>query len=116
MSVFLAQEEPEIYNPALIERLQGMRGIEFINLILPNLITLFFIGATIAALFVLLIGGIRWITSGGDKAATESARGIITAAIIGLVLVFSVYAILRLIELFFGIDLIVIDISPLILE
>lgn len=105
-----------IINPALVEAIRGLTGIEFLNLFLPNLIALLFIVATVAAFFVLIAGGIKWITAGGDKAATESARGTITSAIIGLVLVFSVYAILRLIEHFFGIKLITIDISPLILK
>lgn len=105
----------KIINPALSEKIQELAGLEFINLFLPNLITIFFIVATIATLFVLLIGGIKWITSAGDKAATESARSTITAAIIGLVFTFCVYAILRLLEFFFGIDLIIIDIGPLIL-
>lgn len=38
----------------------------------------------VAALIYLLYGGIRWITSQGDKAAVESARNHIVAAIIGL--------------------------------
>lgn len=107
---------PEIFNPALIETIREYTGIQFLNLFLPNLITLFFIGATIAAFFVLLAGGIKWITSGGDKEGTAKAQGIITAGIVGLLLVFSVYAIIRLIEFFFGISLITIDIGPLILE
>lgn len=109
-------EAEPIYNPALAETIQGLTGIQFLNRFLPSLITLFFIAATIVALIFLLIGGIKWITAGGDKAATESARGTITAAVVGLILVFSVYAIVRLIGFFFGIDLITIDISPLILE
>lgn len=107
---------PEIYNPALIEAIREKTGIEFLNLLLPNLITLFFIVATVAALFVLLAGGIKWITAGGDKTATESARGTVTAGVAGLVLVLAVYAIIQLIELFLGISLITIDITPLILE
>jgi hypothetical protein len=54
---------------------------------------------------MLIIGGVRWITSGGDKAATEAARGQITAALVGLVIVFAAWAILQLIELFFGVDI-----------
>jgi len=48
--------------------------------------------------FMLIIGGLRWVVSGGDKAATESARGQITAALIGLVIVFSAFAIAKLLE------------------
>ena len=54
---------------------------------------------------MLVIGGVRWITSGGDKAQTESARNQITAAIIGLIVVFAAWAVANLIELFFGVDL-----------
>ena len=61
--------------------------------------------AAIVFFFMLVIGGVRWITSGGDKAATEAARNQITAALIGLVIVFAAWAIANLIEIFFGIDL-----------
>jgi hypothetical protein len=61
--------------------------------------------AAIVFFFILVIGGIRWITSGGDKANTETARNQITAALVGLVIVFSAWAILKLIQVFFGIDI-----------
>jgi cbb3-type cytochrome oxidase subunit 3 len=55
--------------------------------------------------FMLIIGGLRWILSGGDKAATEAARGQITAALIGLVIVFSAWAIAQLIQAVFGVEI-----------
>lgn len=55
--------------------------------------------------FMLLIGGMQWILSGGDKAATESARGKITAALIGLVIIFSAWAIATLINSIFGVNI-----------
>lgn len=69
----------------------------FINLVL--------IIAAIVFFFILVIGGIRWITSGGDKANTESARNQITAALVGLVIVFAAWAIIQLIQTFFGINI-----------
>ncbi|MBI2029001.1 hypothetical protein HYT02_01150 [Candidatus Gottesmanbacteria bacterium] len=39
--------------------------------------------AFILALFYLILGGISWLTSGGDKANIETARNKIIAAIIG---------------------------------
>ena len=68
-------------------------------------IVLILIIAAIVFFFILIIGGVRWITSGGDKAATEGARSQITSALVGLVIVFAAWAILQLIELFFGIDI-----------
>ncbi len=61
--------------------------------------------AVIVALFFLIWGGVRWITSGGDKAKVESARGTIIAAIIGLVIAFLAFFILSLALSFFGISL-----------
>lgn len=53
--------------------------------------------------FVYLIwGGIEWITSGGDKGKTESARNKITAAVIGLIVLAASYAILLLVLKFLG--------------
>ena len=59
----------------------------------------------IAALLVFLYliwGGIEWITSGGDKGKTESARNKITSAVIGLIVVAASYAILTLALNFLG--------------
>lgn len=53
----------------------------------------------------LVLGGIKWITSGGDKNKTEEARQQITAALVGLVVVFSAWAIAGLIKILFGVDL-----------
>ena len=61
--------------------------------------------AAIIFFFILVIGGIRWITSGGDKAQTEAARNQITAALVGLVIVFSAWAIIQLIQAFFNVDI-----------
>jgi hypothetical protein len=57
--------------------------------------------------FVFLVwGGIQWIASGGDKGKTEEARARITAALIGLAIVASAWAVMQLIAYFFGIDVI----------
>jgi hypothetical protein len=61
--------------------------------------------AAVAFFFMLVLGGIKWITSGGDKGKTESARSQITAGLIGLVIVFAAWAILSLVENFFGVNL-----------
>ncbi len=61
--------------------------------------------AGLAFFFILVIGGVKWIMSGGDKAHTEGARNQITAALVGLVIVFSAWAIVGLIKTFFNVDL-----------
>lgn len=67
-------------------------------------VTFILIIAVLIALFFLIYGGIRWITSGGDKAKVESARGTIIAAIIGLVIAFLAFFILSLALSFFGLS------------
>jgi hypothetical protein len=59
----------------------------------------------IITFFMLLIGAVEYITSGGDKEAVEKARKKITSALIGLALLFSTYAIVRIVGDLFGINL-----------
>ena len=68
-------------------------------------ITFALVIAAVVFFFMLVIGGIKWITSGGDKTQTEGARNQITAALIGLVIVFAAWAIIRLIGTFFGFNI-----------
>ena len=60
--------------------------------------------AAILTFAYLIWGGIQWITSGGDKAAYEAARGRITAALVGLGIVAAAWALMKLIGYFFGVD------------
>ena len=69
--------------------------------IVSGLIRLAMVAAAVIFFFMLVIGGIRWIASGGDKAQTEAARNQITAALVGLVIVFAAWAIVFLINAFF---------------
>lgn len=62
------------------------------------------LGALLVFMY-LIWGGIEWITSGGDKGKTESARNKITAAIVGLIVLASAWAILLLVLGFLDTDL-----------
>ena len=68
-------------------------------------VKLVMIVAALVFFFLLIVGGIQFMTSGGDKAATETARGRITAALIGLVIVFSAWAIATLLQALFGVNI-----------
>ena len=59
--------------------------------------------ALVLAFVFLVFGGIKWIMSGGDKGGTEAAKGTITAALIGLVVVFLAWAFINLVGNFFGV-------------
>jgi hypothetical protein len=75
-----------------------------IDAVIRNSITILFFVATIAALFFLIFGGIRWITSGGDKAGVESARNMIIAAVIGLILTFLSFLIINIVLQLIGLN------------
>lgn len=65
--------------------------------IISTLVALILIVSGFLAFGMLLIGGVQWITSGGDKAGLESARNRIIHAIIGLIIVASSWAIMLLV-------------------
>ena len=73
--------------------------------IISGAISLVLIFAALIFFFMLVIGGIKWILSGGDKGQTEAARNQITAALVGLVIVFAAWAIAQLIGGLFGITI-----------
>ena len=68
---------------------------------IPALISTIFILAITVALFYLVWGGFKWLTSGGDKAAVQAAREHIVAAIVGLILIFVSYVVMNLLMNFF---------------
>jgi hypothetical protein len=71
----------------------------------PQLIVnLMFMVAAFLAVAYLMYGGIKWITSRGDKMAVESARKHIMAAVIGLVVVAAAFFVLQVIFSILGVD------------
>lgn len=80
-------------------------GYECIGPFISNIVDLFIIVAAVALLILLVMGGMEWLLSSGDKVKLESAQKRITNAIIGLLIVATSWAIWQLIIYFFGIDL-----------
>ena len=80
-------------------------GADNLGAIIQGIITMMFIVATLLALGFLIFGCIKWITSGGDKAGVETARNIIVAALVGLVVVFLSYFVLTFVLKFFNVDI-----------
>ncbi len=71
---------------------------------IQNIMVFFVMLAVVIALLYLLYGGIKWITSGGEKTSVEAARNHIIAAIMGLIVVFLAIFILSIILAGFGIS------------
>jgi hypothetical protein len=91
---------PVVPNPK--DTSQGI-GAGFISQNVPRFISLGLVIGVLVFFFVMLIGAIQWIASGGDKAAIEAARSKIVNALIGIIVLFSVFVILKIIGDFFGI-------------
>jgi len=81
--------------------------------LIAKAISFIFVIAVVVAIFFLLLGALKWIYSGGDKAAVEGARSTITASVIGLVILFLVFLVFTVILKFFGIDILAIVIPTI---
>jgi hypothetical protein len=86
-----------IRNQILPGFLQGDLG-SFIT----RLISIALVIGVIATLLLLIYGGISWVTSAGDKSKLESARNIITNALIGLAILAAAWGIWLLAINFLG--------------
>lgn len=74
--------------------------------LISGVIQFLLIAAAVFFFIYLLIGGIKWIMSGGDKGKIEIARGQITHALVGLLIVLGVWIINGVLKSMFGIDII----------
>lgn len=104
VSTVLAQGDTITLEPPKGSGFENLPSLD-LPTIIQRAIGIVLVVAAVIFFFVLVIGGIKWILSGGDKAQTESARNQITAALVGLVIVFAAWAIIKLIESFFGVGI-----------
>jgi hypothetical protein len=96
----------QITNPVLPKVIgnAGKDGGTAVGLLIGNIVGGIMIVAFLLAFFILLSGGISWITAGGDKAQLESARNKITNSIVGLIIVAAVWGIMAVVGPFLGIS------------
>lgn len=104
-----------LYNP-LFEIPNETEPVTFFQKFLPALIGLAFVVGVLIFFFMFIMGAIGWISSGSDKGAMEEAKSKITNALIGLVILFSFYAVALLINSFFGISILTLDIGSLVIQ
>ena len=116
MNNLLAGAPHEISNPIFGQPLTDLLNagpFAFFQKLIPAIIGLGFVIGVIVFVFMMIIGAIQWISSGGDKASVEAARGRVMNAIIGLIVLFVVFALIKLIETFFIINILELDIGAL---
>ncbi len=84
-----------ISDPATIQDLEEVFG-RILSLAIPF--------GGLAAFVMLIIGGFKYLTSGGDPRKSEAAKQTITYALVGLVLLVSAFLIINFIKAFTGVD------------
>lgn len=102
MHYHLAEITNNAINPAIGSSVAA--GRTALQTFLSNFIALA-IGVGVAVFLIMLIwGGISFITAGGDKEAVARATKRITNALVGVILLLSVYVIIKLVGYVFGIN------------
>jgi len=71
--------------------------------IVSGVIGIFLTIGVVVFIIQFLLGGLAWIMSEGDENKVKGARDKIQNALIGLVIIFSIFAIIKLIGYVFGI-------------
>lgn len=104
-AIALAQSEPQLPNINVNPTDDGLVRITDPGRLISSFVSGAIVFALLLVLFYLIIGGIQWITSGGDKGKTESARNKITAAVVGLAIVAASWAIFTIVGYIFGVNI-----------
>lgn len=66
---------------------QGTQAQDKVNVLITNIVNIFSVVVGIVAVIMIIIGGFKYITSGGDSGNVTGAKNTILYAIIGLVVV-----------------------------
>lgn len=80
-----------------VKAVEDVATLDCIGPIVANVVFWLLVFAGIVALVLIIISGIKFITSGGDQKRVEGARKTLTYAIAGLVLILLSFAIVRFI-------------------
>lgn len=85
----------------------GVAALSAVTKVVSAVIGIMTVAAGIWFVFQFLVGGIGWITAGGDKTKLTEARDRISNAFIGLIIVIAGWAILALVGQFFGYNILI---------
>jgi uncharacterized membrane protein len=82
----------------------GVATLECIPIVFKNVINWALIFAGVVALVIVILSGIKFITSKGDQKQVATAKRSLTFAILGLILIFLSFFIIKLIGYITGAD------------
>ncbi len=103
--VYLARDWSSI-NSKCVENVNGVEvaTLKGFECVFANILNVIVRLAGIAFFIMLLVGGIKLMTAGGDAKKTQSAQQTLTYSIIGLVAIIGSWFVLQLIKVFTGVD------------
>lgn len=73
--------------------------------LLSNVLVVLTIVASLAFAIMFLLGGLNWITAGGDKGKIDTAKKMMTSGAIGLIVIAVSYSIVWIVGKALGIDI-----------
>jgi len=76
-----------------------------IGSLITELLKYIFVLAGLTLFILLIIGGFGLMTSGGSPEKMKAAQGKITSAVIGFIIIFISYWLMRILEIVFGITI-----------
>lgn len=87
-------------------------GVTFssFDVIVKNTILILIALVGVSSMVFLLLGGVKYVASGGDKTALASAKGTITYALVGVGLASATFAIAATLQTVLGINILTITI------
>lgn len=86
-----------------LEGAQNVATIKCLESLFTNVVQAVVALAGVALFIMLLVGGFNFLFSGGDQKKLEAAKGTVTNAIIGIVIIVSAFLILKTITAFTGV-------------
>lgn len=92
----------------------GTRVTDPLQIFISNGITVAFGLGSLILIIMLLIGAFEYITAGGDKEAIQKSTKRITQALIGILILFSIYLIAQVVGTLFGINVLQLNIPLLV--
>ncbi len=108
MSQLLAQSKPlgNITTPGGYKPGAGIEGsTSAVEKLISNVLVVLTVVAGLAFTLYFLLGGLNWITAGGDKGKIDKAKGMMTNGAIGLIVIAVSYAITWIVGKALGIDI-----------
>src|SRR3989344_5886494 len=82
----------------------GVASIECLVPLITSAITAVVSLGAVALFIMLLVGGFNFLFSSGDQKKLEAARGTVTQAIMGIVVMSVAYLVIKTISVFTGVD------------